>query len=80
MSGVLVLAATVTAALLLWSCSHTRYVPLCSEHGGVKSITVSDNTDDWATRDAVCKDGTAQRPMQVDDGNGKWHFVVPSDR
>lgn|GEM_PF-7091251 len=71
--------AILTALLLLLSCSQPKYVPVCSEHGGIKSMKVSDHTDDWATRDAVCKDGTQQRPMQFDDGNGKWHLAVPSD-
>jgi len=80
MTEVVVLVAAFLAALLLWSCAQVRYVPLCSQHGGIRSIKVSDNEDQWATRDAVCKDGTSQRPMQIDDGNGKWHFVVPADR
>lgn len=76
--------ATVSAVcalvLVLLSCSHPKYVPVCSEHGGVKSMKLSDQVDQWATRDAVCKDGTQQRPMQFDDGHGKWHLAVPSDR
>ncbi|HLW37483.1 MAG TPA: hypothetical protein VKR99_03545 [Candidatus Eremiobacteraceae bacterium] len=75
-----VVAAIVAAGLLLMSCSHVTYVPVCSEHGGIKTMIVSDHTDQWATRDAVCNDGVKQRPMQFDDGNGKWHLAVPSDR
>ena len=74
-------AAFVAAALLaLLSCSRPNYVPVCSEHGGIREMHVTDQTDQWATRDATCKDGTQQRPVQFDDGNGKWHLAVPSDR
>jgi hypothetical protein len=77
--NVTVIAALILAVVLL-SCSQTKYVPVCSEHGGVKTMTVSDHDDDYATRDAVCKDGTTQRPMQVDDGHGRWHLIVPSEK
>ena len=75
-----IVVVTAVLALVLLSCAHTKYVPVCSEHGGIKTMTVSDHTDDWATRDAVCRDGTTQRPEQIDDGNGKWHLVVPSEK
>ncbi|MDQ6767883.1 MAG: hypothetical protein M3Z41_08750 [Candidatus Eremiobacteraeota bacterium] len=76
MSGGTIMTAVILG-LLLWSCSQTKLVPVCSEHGGVKSMTPSDG--DYYTRDAVCKDGTTQRPEQVEDANGKYRLVVPSE-
>lgn len=71
--------AAVILCLLLWSCSQTKLVPVCSEHGGVKSMTPPDGSGDYYTRDAVCKDGTTQRPEQVEDANGTYRLVVPSE-
>ena len=72
------ITAVLVAALL--GCSHTAYVPVCSEHGGVKSISGPDHVDDFYTRDVLCKDGITQRPEQVEDPGGKSRFVVPSER
>jgi lysyl-tRNA synthetase class I len=55
-------------------------VPVCSEHGGVASSHVTDKDDKFATWDYVCKDGTPQRPVLVQDANGSEHLEVPSDR
>jgi hypothetical protein len=67
-------------ATIACSCGQTRYVPVCSEHGGVASSHVTDKDDKFATWDYVCKDGTPQRPVQVQDANGNEHLEVPSDR
>jgi len=73
-----VLAALLT--LIVSGCAPPKYVPVCSEHGGIKSMKSTDSTDEWATKDAVCNDGTQQRPVLIDDGKGKWHLAVPSER
>ena len=80
MTALSVTVAIFIGALSLWSCSQAKLVPVCSEHGGIKSMTASDKVDEYYTRDAVCKDGMVQRAEQVDDGNGTYHLVVPSDR
>ncbi len=67
-------------AALACGCAQVHYVPVCSEHGGVASSHVTDKDDKFATWDYVCKDGTAQRPVQVEDANGKFQLEVPSDR
>lgn len=72
--------AAAILTLVLLSCGQTKFVLVCSEHGGIKSITASDKSDEWATRDAVCKDGTSQRPVQIEDAKGKYHLAVPSER
>lgn len=75
----LILSSALLAAVAC-SCAQTRYVPVCSEHGGVDSSHVTDKNDKFATWDFICKDGTQQRPVQVQDANGNQHLEVPSDR
>lgn len=72
--------AVAALALGLLGCSHTAYVPVCSEHGGIKSISGPDHVDDFYTRDVLCKDGITQRPEQMEGPDGKSRFVVPSER
>ena len=66
--------------VVLCGCAQTRYVPVCSQHGGVSSSHVTDRDDQYATWDYICKDGTQQRPLQVEDPNGKYRLMVPADR
>jgi hypothetical protein len=73
-------AIALAAALSLVACSHTTYVPVCSEHGGIKSISVPDHVDDYYTRDVLCKDGITQRPEQIEGPDGKSSFMVPTER
>jgi hypothetical protein len=74
-AGALLLALACTCG-----CAHTHYVPVCSEHGGVRSRTVTDRNDRFATWDYTCRDGTAERPEQIEDANGHSQLVVPSER
>ena len=71
--------ALLLSALVSTGCSQTKFVTVCSEHGGVKSITAPDHLDDYYTRDVLCNDGITQRPEQAEDQNGKDIFLVPSE-
>jgi hypothetical protein len=68
------------AALFGTGCSHTTYVPVCSQHGGIKEINGPDHVDDYYTRDVLCKDGITQRPEQIEGPDGKQRLMVPSER
>lgn len=68
------------SVFLVGGCAHVRYVPPCSEHGGVESKRVTDHEDQFATWDYTCKDGTSQRPEQIEDKNGRYFLAVPSER
>ena len=73
-------AALAVCSFALCSCSKTTFVPVCSEHGGIKSVSAPDHLDDYYTRDVLCKDGITQRPEQRIGPNGKSELVVPSER
>ena len=73
------MSALVLSALVSMGCSQTKYVPVCSEHGGIKTITGPDHVDEFYTRDVLCKDGVTQRPVQIEDRGGKFTFMVPAE-
>ncbi|MBV8204330.1 MAG: hypothetical protein JO195_04820 [Candidatus Eremiobacteraeota bacterium] len=73
-------ALVLVAALLAAGCSHTTFVPVCSQHGGIREINGPDHVDDYFTRDVVCKDGITQRPEQIEGPDGKQRLMVPSER
>ena len=80
MRGIGLLIALGLSVPVLLGCSPTKYVPVCSQHGGVRSSTVPDHLDDYATRDVLCKDGVTQRPVQVHNADGTDQLLVPSER
>ena len=80
MRGIGLVIALGLSVLAPLGCSPTKYVAVCSEHGGVRTTTVPDHLDDYATRDVLCKDGVTQRPVQVHNADGADQLLVPSER